>query len=81
MEWISIVIGTGGIVGIITAYLTYRTSKSERRIQWYDRAIAEIERLEKKLQECQDRYRELETMYLNEKRKNDILKNRGDYDV
>lgn len=81
MEWISIVIGTGGIVGIVTAYLTYRTSKSERRIQWYDRAIAEIERLEKKLQESRDRSHELETMYLNEKRKNDILKQRSGKNV
>lgn len=70
MDWISVVISTGGLVGIVTAFLTYRTNRKERRIQWYDRAIREIERLENKLDDCEEKATEYRDRYYESKANN-----------
>lgn len=54
-DWIRLIVGSGGLLAIVTAYFSRKTSKEEASIEWYDRAIAEIDRLDKKLVEAEEK--------------------------
>jgi len=49
---LDMLLGSGFIIGAFGLWLTWKNQKSERRINWYDRSIKEIERLETKLKKA-----------------------------
>lgn len=53
------IVGSGFLVGFLSIWLNWKNSKSKTNIDWYDRAIKEIERLEKRLQSADDELEEL----------------------
>lgn len=53
------IIGSGFLVGALSIWLNWKNSKSKNKLDWYDRAIKEIERLEKRLQSADDELDEL----------------------
>ena len=74
------IVGSGFLIGALSIWLSWKNSKSKNSIDWYDRAIKEIERLEKRLQsadvELDELNNELEKMgikLLEETSKNDKL--------
>lgn len=54
-EIVNALFGTGFLIGLISLWLTFKDNKSQRRIDWYDRSIKEIERLETKLSAMETR--------------------------
>ena len=52
---INALFGTGFLIGLISLWLTFKDNKSKRKIDWYDRSIKEIERLESKLSAMETR--------------------------
>ena len=75
------IVGSGFLIGALSIWLNWKNSKSKTSIDWYDRAIKEIERLEKRLQSADDELdelkEELEKMGIklsNEMSKSDKLK-------
>lgn len=70
----SIILGSGGLVALITAWLTYRTNKGEQKIKWYDRAINEIERLDKIVKEERSKRINLAEELANERAEKERLK-------
>ena len=74
------IVGSGFLIGALSIWLNWKNSQSKNSIDWYDRAIKEIERLEKRLQsadvELDELNNELEKMgikLLEETSKNDKL--------
>lgn len=60
-EWITnALLGTGFLVGIISAWVTFKNNKSSNELEWYDRAIQEIERLEERLEKAYAQLDEME---------------------
>ena len=53
------IIGSGFLIGVLSFWLNWKNSRSKNIIDWYDRAINEIERLEKRLQSADDELDEL----------------------
>ena len=53
------IVGSGFLIGALSIWLNWKNSKSKTSIDWYDRAIKEIERLEKRLQSADDELDEL----------------------
>ena len=53
------IVGSGFLIGVLSVWLNWKNSKSKISIDWYDRAIKEIERLEKRLQSADDELDEL----------------------
>ena len=53
------IVGSGFLIGALSIWLSWKNSKSKNSIDWYDRAIDEIERLEKRLQSADDELDEL----------------------
>lgn len=71
------IVGSGFLIGVLSVWLNWKNSKSKTNIDWYDRAIKEIERLEKRLESADDELDELkgeldklEVKLLGEKEKN-----------
>ena len=67
------IVGSGFLVGFLSIWLNWKNSKSKNNIDWYDRAIKEIERLEKRLQSTVDELDALSIELSDEKDKNDRL--------
>ena len=74
------IVGSGFLIGALSIWLNWKNSKSKNSIDWYDRAIKEIERLEKRLQSADDELEELNdeleklgVKLLDEKSKNSKL--------
>ena len=53
------IVGSGFLIGALSIWLNWKNSKSKSSIDWYDRAINEIERLEKRLQSADNELDEL----------------------
>lgn len=53
------IVGSGFLIGALSIWLNWKNSKSKSSIDWYDRAINEIERLEKRLQSADTELDEL----------------------
>lgn len=53
-------LGTGFLVGIISAWVTFKNNKSSNELEWYDRAIKEVERLEERLEKAYTQLDEME---------------------
>ena len=73
-------LGTGFLVGIISAWVTFKNNKSSNELEWYDRAIKEIERLEERLEKAytqlddlEEELREVEGQLVVEKKVNSRL--------
>lgn len=74
------IVGSGFLIGALSIWLNWKNSKSKNTIDWYDRAINEIERLEKRLQlandeldELKDELEKLSIKLSDEKNKNNEL--------
>ena len=53
-EFLTVLIGGGGIGAIIAAVMTRQTAKDQNKIDLLDRALKEIVRLEAKLKEAEE---------------------------
>lgn len=53
IDWESIKIVGGGLIALITAWFAHKKSKDKHKLELYDRAIKEIERLDDKLLEAE----------------------------
>lgn len=59
MEFLQSWLGGGAIVGILSAYLLYRSNDKGRDIDWYDRAILQVKELDAKIIELEKNIKKL----------------------
>lgn len=76
LEWWALAIGGGGLASLVSVWLTHKRDSARVEIDWYDRATAEVKRLEAQINEIKEENKSLQAFNQQLRRENQTLRDK-----